>query len=148
MLSSDSLLLHKCLDSNRHLWYNPSYRHSKPFIGITEGDCLRTLFWDIESSLQPVAVFQLANNDWIRPEALLSERYIICAAWKCADENKVHAASVLDDAKRFKKNPHDDRHVVEVLRDLMLEADVIIHHKGDSFDRPYLNTRMLFHKLP
>ena len=109
---------------------------------------MKVLYWDIETSLQPAAIFQLANNDWIRPEALLGERYIICAAWKWADEKKVHTVSVLDDPKRYKRNPHDDRHVVETLRNLMLEADVIVHHKGDSFDRPYLNTRILHHKLP
>ena len=108
---------------------------------------MKTLFWDIETSLQPVAVFQLANNDWIRPEALLSERYIICASWKWEGESKVHAVSVLDDPKRYRNNPHDDRHVVEKLRDVLSEADVIIHHKGDSFDKPYLNTRALAHRL-
>ena len=147
MLSSDSLLLHKCLDSNRHLWYNPSYRHSKPFIGITEGDCLRTLFWDIETSLQPVAVFQLANNDWIRPESLLGERFIICAAWKWAGESKIHTVSVLDDPKRYKKDPHDDYHVVKTLRGVLAEADLIVHHKGDSFDKPWLNGQILMHGL-
>ena len=108
---------------------------------------MRTLFWDIESSLQPVAVFQLAHNDWIRPEALLGERYIISAAWKWGGEKKVHAVSVLDDPKRYAKDPHNDKHVVKALREVMLEADVVVHHKGDSFDRPYLNTRMLAHGL-
>ena len=107
----------------------------------------KILFWDIETSLQPAAIFQLANNDWIRPDALLGERYIICAAWKWGHEKAVRAVSVLDDPKRYKKNPHDDKYVVGVLRDLMLEADVIVHHKGDSFDRPYLNTRMLAHGM-
>jgi len=105
------------------------------------------LFWDIETSLQPVAVFQLANNDWIQPEALLSERYIICAAWKWAGESKVHSVSVLDDAKRYRKNPHDDKHVVKVLSDVLSQADVIVHHKGDTFDRPYVNGRILSHGL-
>lgn len=109
---------------------------------------MRILTWDIETSLQPVAIFQLANNDWIKPEALLGERYIICACWKWMDEDKVHSVSVLDDPKRYKKDPHDDRYVVETLRDLLMQADVIVHHKGDSFDRPYLNTRILAHGLP
>ena len=109
---------------------------------------MRILTWDIETSLQPVAIFQLANNDWIKPEALLGERYIICACWRWLGESKIHSISVLDDPKRYRKDPHDDRHVVETLRDLMMEADVIVHHKGDSFDRPYLNTRILYHGLP
>lgn len=119
----------------------------KPRI-LSKGALLKTLFWDIETSLQPAAVFQLANNDWIRPEALLGERYIICAAWKWADDKKVHTVSVLDDPKRYKRDPHDDKHVVETLRKIVTDADVIVHHKGDSYDRPFLNTRALFHKFP
>ena len=73
---------------------------------------------------------------------------MISAAWKWGHENKVHAVSVLDDQARYKKNPHDDQYVIKVLHNLMLKADVLIHHKGDSFDRPYLNTRALAHGLP
>lgn len=108
---------------------------------------MKILLWDIETSLQPVAVFQLANNDWIRPESLLGERYIICAAWKWLGEKKIHTVSVLDDPKRYKKDSHDDYHVVKTLRDVMMEADVIVHHKGDSFDKPWLNGQILMHGL-
>lgn len=109
---------------------------------------MNILYYDIETSLQPVAVFSLLHNDYIRPDNILSERYIISAAWKWGHETKVHAVSVLDDPKRYKRNPHDDKHVVGKLRDQMLKADVIVHHNGDSFDKPYLNTRAMFHKFP
>jgi len=108
---------------------------------------LRILIYDIETSLQPVAVFSLANNDWIKPEALLGERYIISAAWKWLGEKKVHSVSVLDDSKRYAKNPHDDYYVVKALRNVLLQADVIVHHKGDSFDKPWLNGQILMHGL-
>lgn len=112
-----------------------------------EGIYIKVLFYDVETSLQPVAVFSLLHNDYISPNSLLGERYIISAAWAWNDK-KVESVSVLDDPKRYKRDPHDDRHVVDVLRKLMMEADVIVHHKGDSFDRPFINTRALFHKLP
>lgn len=108
----------------------------------------RILQWDIETSLMPVAVFQLANQDWISPDNILAERYVICAAWSWDDESKVHTVSVLDDPKRYKKDPHDDRHVIEVLHKVLSEADVIVHHNGDSFDRRYVETRILAQGLP
>lgn len=108
---------------------------------------VRTLFYDIETSLQPVAVFQLAHNDWIDPSAILQERYIICAAWRWEGESKIHTVSVLDDPKRYAKDPHDDRHVVETLHAIMGKADVIVHHNGDSFDKRYLDTRILVHGI-
>lgn len=107
----------------------------------------RILYWDIETSLQPVAVFQLANNDWIDPSNILSERYIICGSWQWEGEKKVQSVSVLDDAKRYRKDPHDDYHVVRRLHEVLSSADVIVHHNGDSFDKRYLETRALAHGL-
>lgn len=105
----------------------------------------RVLFWDIETSLQPVAVFQLAHNDWIDPSSILQERYIICAAWRWEGESAIHTVSVLDDPKRYKKNPHDDTHVVKTLREVIAQADTIVAHNGDSFDKRYVDTRILVH---
>ncbi len=107
----------------------------------------RVLFYDLETSLQTVAVFQLGGNDWIQPSNILQERHIICAAWNWLGEDKVHAVSLLDDPKRFKENPHDDRYVVEELHKVMSEADVIVAHYGDSFDNKYVLTRIVAHGL-
>jgi hypothetical protein len=107
----------------------------------------RILFYDIETSLQLAAIFQLAHNDWISPESLVSERYVICAAWKWEGESKIHTSSVLDDPKRYKRDPHDDLHVVKTLHSVLSEADVIIAHNGDSFDKRYIDTRILVHGL-
>lgn len=107
----------------------------------------KVLLWDIETSLQPVAVFQLAHNDWIDPSNILQERYVICAGWKWQGEEDVHTVSVLDDIRRYKKNPHDDTYVIETLRDVLAEADTIVHHNGDKFDKRYIDTRILVHGL-
>lgn len=103
----------------------------------------KILYWDIETSLMPVAVFQLAHNDWIDPSSILQERYVICACWSWNDEAKIHSVSVLDDPKRYRKNPHDDFHVIKVLHEVLSQADVIVHHNGDSFDKRYVDTRIL-----
>jgi hypothetical protein len=107
----------------------------------------RILIYDIETSLQPVAVFQLAHNDWIDPSAILSERYVICAAWKWLDEDKVYASSVIDSKERYAADPHDDRWVIEKLHEVLSKADLIVHHNGDSFDKKWVDTRILFHGL-
>jgi hypothetical protein len=107
----------------------------------------RILLYDLETSLQTVAVFQLGGNDWIKPENLLSERHIICASWQWVGESKVHAVSLLDDPKRYAKDPHDDRFVVEKLHEVMSQADVVVAHYGDSFDNKYVLTRVLYHGL-
>lgn len=108
----------------------------------------KVLFWDIETSLQLAAIFQLGNNDWIDPSSLVTERYIICASWKWEGEDKVHSVSVLDSPKAFAKDPSNDYYVVKALHDVLSQADVIIHHNGDSFDKRYVDTRIIHHDLP
>ena len=118
---------------------------------ITEGAQLakpRILFYDIETSLQPVAVFSLLHNDYIDPSSILSERYIISGSWKWEGKKEIHAVSVLDDAKRYRKNPHDDYHVVKTLHKLLSDADVIVGHNSDSFDKRWIETRALIHGFP
>ncbi len=107
----------------------------------------RILYYDIETSLQPVAVFSLLHNDYINPDAILQERYVICAAWRWEGEKTVHTVSVLDNQKRYKKNPHDDRHVIEILHQVLSNADVVIGHNSDHFDNRYVATRALVHGL-
>lgn len=108
----------------------------------------KILYWDIETSLQLAAIFSLANNDWIDPQNLVTERYIICASWQWEGESKVHSVSVLDNPELYAKDPHNDYHVCSVLHAIMSEADVIVHHNGDSFDKRYLDTRLLVNGLP
>lgn len=108
----------------------------------------RIVLWDIETSHNLVAVFQLRNQDWIPPENILQERYIICAAWKLLGASAISTVSTLDDPKQYKRDPHNDRHVCEVLHTMLMNADVIVHHNGNKFDIKYVETRMLAHGLP
>ena len=108
----------------------------------------KILIYDIETSLQPVAVFALKNNDWINPDNILGERYVISVCWKWLGERKIYSSSVLDDSKRFAHDPYDDLHVLKTFSKVLEEADVIVAHNGDNFDLKYLKTRMLVHNLP
>lgn len=101
----------------------------------------KILIYDLETSLQPVAVFQLANNDWINPDNLLGERYIICASWKWLGEKQVHSIAV--DAGSV-----NDKAICKMLHKMFTEADAVVTHNGEKFDNKYLKTRMLFHGLP
>jgi len=142
------------------VWYvigiAPKNNHPKPpnlkVKGITEKAYIlnkpRILLYDIESSLQLVSVFQLKYNDFIDPDSIIQERHVISVCYKWLGEKKVHTISLLDDPKRFDKDPHDDKYVVEEFHKVLLEADCIVAHNGDNFDIKYLKTRMLFHGLP
>lgn len=107
----------------------------------------RILLYDIETSLQTAAVFSLSGNEWIRPENLVTERYVISICWSWLGESKVHSVSLLDDPKRFKANPTDDKHILEVFHKVYSQADCTVAHYGDSFDKKWILTRVLFHGL-
>jgi len=106
----------------------------------------KIILWDIETSHNIVAAFQLYDAN-ISHQAIFQERYIICGSWKELDKNGVKAVSVLDDHKRFKKDISDDYHVVKKLHEVLSDADAVIAHYGDKFDIKYLNTRILYHGL-
>lgn len=111
----------------------------------------RILLWDIETMPNVAAVFRLFGQDYISPDNLLQERYMVCASWMWLGEDEVHSVSVLDDPKRYKKDPHNDYAVLKKLHEVMHEADVIVHHNGRAFDSKYLATRLLiqgFSPLP
>ncbi len=107
----------------------------------------KIFIYDLETSHNIAAIFQLAHNDYVDHHNLLAERYIISASYRWFGENKTHSISVLDDPKRFAKDPNDDRYVVEKLHELMSQADVLVAHNGDQFDNKYVRTRALYHGL-
>lgn len=115
---------------------------------MADKDSPKILIWDIETSLNLVTVFDLANNDYIDPSAIVRERYVICASWKWYGESKIHAVSVLDDPNLYASDPYNDKHVIETLHKVLSKADVIVAHNGDNFDTKYVETRILFHGLP
>lgn len=107
----------------------------------------KIVLWDIETTHNLAAVFGLAHNDYINPENLLQERYIVCAAWKVLGEKKVSAVATTDNTEWYRRNPHNDLHVVTALHAMLSSADVIVAHNGDQYDLKFTEGRMLFHGL-
>lgn len=70
--------------------------------------------------------------------------YMLCVSWKWEGEKKVHHRSIAD-APTFKDDPTNDAWIVEELRPILEEADVVVFHYGSRFDYPYLQTRALYH---
>lgn len=108
----------------------------------------RIILWDIETTHNLAAVFQLKHNDYINADNIVQERVIVCAAWKELGKAKVSAVSTLDFPASFARNPLDDRRVCETLHGVLSSADVIIAHNGDEYDIKFTKGRMLVHGLP
>lgn len=102
--------------------------------------------WDIETSLIKYSGFGLWKQN-ISHHAIEQDWSIICACWKILGKAKVHKVSVLDDPERFKKDSHDDYHVVSKIREMMEGVDILVAHYGDAFDVKKFNARLIYHGL-
>ncbi len=108
----------------------------------------KILLWDIETTHNIVAVFKLYGEDYISPDNILQERFIVSASWKWLGEEKVHSVSILDNPKLFKSNPTSDLHVCNKLHEVLSECDVAVAHNGDKYDIKFTEARMLINGLP
>jgi hypothetical protein len=101
---------------------------------------MKILIWDIELSYMLAAVFSL-KTDYISPKNIVKDQTVLCGAWKWLGDKTTHAVCV------DPSDPDDDVEVVQTLRDVVSEADIIVHHNGDRFDIKKLNSRVIYHKL-
>lgn len=102
----------------------------------------KILVWDIETGYALATIFSLFAER-LPHKNIIQEWYMISAAWKWLGESKTHAISVLDDRETFSKDPTNDYVVIKKLHEVLSQADAIVHHFGDRFDLPKLNTRFI-----
>jgi DNA polymerase elongation subunit (family B) len=108
----------------------------------------KIIYWDIETLPMICSTFTL-YPERLSPKSILQEGAIICASFKTKGTKQVIKFSLLDDPKRFKKDPFDDFYVCKSIHDYLLkeDPDLLVAHNGDNFDYKWLNTRMIRHEL-
>lgn len=99
---------------------------------------IKRLFLDIETSLMTVASFSLWPK-YIPIDNIITDWYIISAAWKWEGDNTVHSIS---------SYTNNDYHVVKALREAICNADELVYHNGHKFDYKKLNARVILNGLP
>ena len=58
---------------------------------------------------------------------------------KWEGQKRAQVCALDDFPEEFKKDPENDEHVAKKLFDLFDEADIVIAHNGDRFDRRKAN---------
>jgi len=101
---------------------------------------MKVLIWDVELSYMLAAVFS-CKTEYISPKNIVKDQTVLCGAWKWLGDKKTHFVCV-DPA-----DVDNDLEVTQTLRDIVSEADVIVHHNGDRFDVKKLNARVIYHGL-
>lgn len=69
---------------------------------------------------------------------------VLSIGYKWAHEEKTHVLSILDYPG---KKINDDSRLLAKFRPVFEEADIVVHHFGDFYDIPFLQTRMLVHGM-
>lgn len=104
----------------------------------------RILIFDIETSPNISYTWGKWQQNVID---FIEEWRILCISWKWDGEAAVHYCGQDSFAGYYRKNPKCDLKVVEKLHSLFDEADIIIAHNGDKFDRKKANGRFLLHNM-
>lgn len=105
----------------------------------------RILIYDIETA--PNVSYTWGKYDQ-HVNAFVSEKYILCFAYRWYGEDEVHIIGQTDFPREYKRDKKDDRRVVQELHKLFEEADILIAHNGDAFDHKEVQSRFLFHRMP
>lgn len=69
---------------------------------------------------------------------------LFCMGWKVLGEKKVHIESVWETKQ---KDALDDRQLCINIRKILNEADMLVTYNGIKCDVPFLQTRLLHHRL-
>lgn len=97
--------------------------------GDNESNGMRTLLYDLETSPNLGYTWGLYEQNVIE---FLEEWQILCFAYKWADETTIHTVAQRDMSEKA---------VTKELWKLFDEADVIVAHNGDQFDRRKANAK-------
>lgn len=70
--------------------------------------------------------------------------YTLAIGYKWANEKKAHVLTLADYPG---SKSTDDTKLLAAFRPIFEKADLVVHHFGDYYDIPFLQTRMLIHKM-
>ena len=105
----------------------------------------RILLFDIETA--PMKSYHWGMWDQNIPSKMnIDEWYVMSIAWKWHGQTRTYC-KILPDFKTYKKQPMNDKLLMELIADLFDQADIVIGHNGDKFDIRKLQARMCYHDI-
>lgn len=105
----------------------------------------KVLFLDVESL--PNISYGFNLYDYTKPNMIIKEGTIISFAWKWAGEKSVQVKTVYD-FQCTKKDPYNDKGLMEFISGIINEADYVVGHYSDKFDMRKIRMRLAVNGLP
>ena len=106
---------------------------------------MKILFFDIETAPNIAYIWGLWTENR-SADMIQSHWYTLCWCAKWLGEKKVYS-SALPDFKSYKKDPENDKKVMEALWNLLDEADMVVAHNAVKFDIRKVNARFIVHNM-
>ena len=106
---------------------------------------MRILLLDVETAPCKFYIWGLWQE--IKSTSLMiSDWHILvwCAKW--LDGKQVYHGAI-NESKTYKKNPECDKEIMNKLKDLLSEADVVIAHNAVKFDNKRIKTRFICNRI-
>lgn len=99
---------------------------------------IKRLFFDIETSYYTCRLWHIGKMDYVSPETIITQKQIICIAYKWQHEDDVH---ILDWTM-------GEKEMLKAFVEVLAEASEIIGHNCNKFDLKELRTRCIYYGLP
>ena len=100
---------------------------------------MKILLFDIENSPIVTYAWSIHGEPMHSTKFVKKDWYVMCWAAKWLGEKKVLRSALPDDDSYDYKKP-DDKKVLKRLWDLLDEADIVVAHNGNKFDRRKANS--------
>lgn len=104
----------------------------------------KTVTLDIETSPMVGYAWELWETNIIE---VMKRSTVLCISYKWLHENKVHNISQFH-SRGYKAGVEDDREIMQKIRDVLDEADIVVTQNGNTFDLPIINTRLFELGIP
>lgn len=105
----------------------------------------KILYLDIETLANVCYAFNL--YDYKKPNMIIKEKAIITFAYKWAGDKSTKVVTALDFQAGAKKDPYNDKGLVEFINSTIEKADYVVAHYGNKFDMRFIRSRSLINGL-
>lgn len=128
---------------NREQLGTEQHQHDYNKVTSTKQYKPKVLLIDVETSQMEVKVWQLFGNKYIGHDRITKPPFIICfsAKWLFEDDMISECVTPKEAIAR------DDKRIMQRAWELLNEADIIIGHNAQKFDRRKINSRLFIHKM-
>jgi hypothetical protein len=107
----------------------------------------KILLFDIESAPNTAFIWGL-YQETTSADFVDMPWFMLCWSAKWLGSKEIMSSALVDFPKNYKKNPEDDKLILQKLWTLLDSADIVVAHNGKNFDVRKSNARFVMNDMP